>query len=401
MEATSKSRIRTLAVAFAGACAFLSLYATQPLLPTLERLFQVGKTAVSLTVTASTLGVAMAAPLVGTVADRFGRKRVIVASAVSLAAATLLNCTAHSLTTLVVWRFLQGVFTPGVFVATVAYVQEEWLEGGGGSAMAAYVTGTVLGGFIGRMTAGLIVAHWDWHWVFVTLGALGGVGALSIQGLLPKERNFSRRRQSMITSLAAHMSNRQLLATYAAGFCVLFSLLSTFTYVTFYLAAPPFRLGPAALGWLFFVYLVGAAITPPSGRGIDRFGHRAVFAVAMGVSMGGVFLTLLPSLVAVTAGLALCCSGVFVAQAAANSYIGLAANGNKALAVGLYVTCYYLGGSTGAEVPGFLWRFGGWPACVALIVVVQAATIAITRIGWNRTGRTGRPQQTAFLPVHS
>jgi len=398
MEPRSKSQIRTLAVAFAGACAFLSLYATQPLLPTLERLFRAGKTAVSLTVTASTLGVALAAPLVGLVADRFGRKRVIVASASCLAAATLLNCTAHSLTTLVIWRFLQGVFTPGVFVATVAYVQEEWLEGGGGSAMAAYVTGTVLGGFIGRMTSGLIVAHWGWQWVFVTLGALGGVGALSIQGLLPKERNFTRRRQSIVTGLAAHMSNRQLLATYAAGFCVLFSLLSTFTYITFYLAAPPFRLGPGALGCLFFVYLVGAVITPPSGRGIDRFGHRTVFAVAMGVSMGGVFLTLVPSLAAVTIGLALCCSGVFVAQAAANGYIGRAANGNKALAVGLYVTFYYLGGSAGAEVPGFLWRFGGWPACVALIVAVQAITIIVARIGWTRTGRS---QQTDLLPVHS
>ena len=81
MEPISKSRIRTLAVAFAGACAFLSLYATQPLLPTLERLFRAGKTAVSLTVTASTLGVALAAPLIGLLADRFGRKRVIVASA--------------------------------------------------------------------------------------------------------------------------------------------------------------------------------------------------------------------------------------------------------------------------------------------------------------------------------
>jgi len=398
MEPISKSRIRTLAVAFAGACAFLSLYATQPLLPTLERLFQAGKTAVSLTVTASTLGVALAAPLIGLLADRFGRKRVIVASASLLAAATLLNCTAHSLTALVFWRFLQGVFTPGVFVVTVAYVQEEWLYGGGGSAMAAYVTGTVLGGFIGRMTSGLIVAHWSWQWVFVTLGVLGGVGAIAIQSLLPKERNFSRRRQSMVTGLAAHMSNPQLLATYAAGFCVLFSLLSTFTYITFYLAAPPFRLGPAALGCLFFVYLVGAVITPPSGRGIDRFGHRVVFPVAMAVSIGGVLLTLVPSLLTVTFGLALCCSGVFVAQAAANSYIGLAANGNKALAVGLYVTFYYLGGSTGAVVPGFLWRFGGWPACVALIVVVQAVTIIIARIGWTRTGR---PQQTDLLPVHS
>jgi YNFM family putative membrane transporter len=83
------------------------------------------------------------------------------------------------------------------------------------------------------------------------------------------------------------------------------------------------------------------------------------------------------------AGLALCCSGVFVAQAATPSYLGLAARHGRALAVGLYVTCYYVGGSVGAELPGFLWRFGGWPACVALVILVQALTIALTFSCWS------------------
>ncbi len=380
-------RLRSLAVALAGACAFLGLYATQPLLPTLEKLFGAGISSVSLTVTASTLGVALSAPFIGSVADRFGRKRVIVASASLLAIATLLNATATSLFTLILWRLLQGVFTPGVFAVTVAYVQEEWHDGSVGSAMAAYVTGTVLGGFLGRMTSGMLCAWLGWHSVFVAIGILGSLGALLLQFWLPQERNFTRRRESLWSGIVGHLCNTQLLATFAAGFCVLFSLLGTFTYITFYLAAPPFQLGPAALGLLFIVYLVGAVITPPSGRGIDRFGHRIAFATAMGASMVGVLLTLVPSLVAVIAGLALCCSGVFVAQAAANSYIGLATNSGKALAVGLYVTFYYVGGSVGAALPAYLWRLGGWPACVALIVVVQAFTICITQFGWSRSGK--------------
>jgi hypothetical protein len=49
----------------------------------------------------------------------------------------------------------------------------------------------------------------------------------------------------------------------------------------------------------------------------------------------------------------------------------------------MYVTCYYLGGSAGAELPGFLWRLGGWPVCVALVILVQALTIAVTLTGWR------------------
>src|SRR3712207_2421465 len=111
---------------------------TQPLLPEFRHLFQASEVEVSLTVTAATLGVAVAAPLIGTLADRLGRKRVIVASAYLLAVTTLLAATAGSLRTLIFWRFLEGVCTPGVFAVTVAYIQEEWAGGGAGSATAAY-----------------------------------------------------------------------------------------------------------------------------------------------------------------------------------------------------------------------------------------------------------------------
>jgi hypothetical protein len=88
---------------------------------------------------------------------------------------------------------------------------------------------------------------------------------------------------------------------------------------------------------------------------------------------------------------------VFVAQAASSSYIGLAANGRKALAVGLYVTCYYLGGSVGAELPGFLWRFGGWSACVAMIACVQLAVIGIAFAFWPANVRQGGLDQGALV----
>jgi MFS family permease len=88
--------------------------------------------------------------------------------------------------------------------------------------------------------------------------------------------------QATIRGMAAHLANPRLLATYAVGFGVLFTLIATFTYVNFYLAAPPFGLGTTALGLLFTVYLVGAAITPVGGRAIDRLGHRWTLLAAFG-----------------------------------------------------------------------------------------------------------------------
>ena len=105
---------RTLAVVFAGFCAFLTLFATQPLLPAFEAIFHASKVAVSLTVTAATLGVALAAPLIGTVADRLGRKHVIVWSAYLLAASTVLAATATNLPALL-FGDSSKVFSPPSF----------------------------------------------------------------------------------------------------------------------------------------------------------------------------------------------------------------------------------------------------------------------------------------------
>ncbi len=376
-------------VALAGFCAFLGLYATQPLLPLLRKVFHASEVAVSLTVTLATAGVAFAAPVTGAFADRLGRKRVIIASILLLAAATVLTATSVTLRQLIAWRFLQGLFTPGIFAITIAYIHEEWRVESSGRALAAYVTGTVIGGFTGRMLSGLIATHADWRWAFAGLGALTFAGAAALGAWLPRERRFqpSSNSRSGWRAVRAHLGNGQLIATYAVGFCVLFSMTAAFTYVNFYLAAPPFHLRPAALGSIFFVYLIGAAITPVCGRFIDHYGHKRALAAAMGAGIAGITLTLEPRLVAIVAGLAACCTGVFVAQAASTGHIGMVAKGDRALAVGLYVTCYYIGGSIGASVPGFLWSAGGWPACVALIAAVQAVTAILASVLW--TGRQG------------
>ncbi|HEY1240019.1 MAG TPA: MFS transporter [Bryobacteraceae bacterium] len=375
---------RTAAIALAGFCAFVTLYAPQPLLPTLAGEFHTSVAAISLLLTASTLGVAIAAAFAGIIADHVGRKRVIVPAAFLLAVPSLLLAKAAGVNQLIFWRFWQGVFTPGIAVVAPAYISEEW-EQGVGAAMGAYVSGTVLGGFSGRIVAGFVAARFSWRASFLILGAIGAAGALAVWAWLPPGRRFERASSTGATvrAMARHLKNPRLIATYAVGFCVLFSMLATFTYVNFYLAAPPFLLSPAALGLLFVVYLAGAVATPVAGRWIDRVGHRTTLLVSYVGAVGGILLTLIHSLPMILIGLALCCSAVFVAQSVSNSYIGTVASEARAAAVGLYVLFYYIGGSAGSAIPGYLWNRGGWPACVALIAAVQIITIAIASAFWK------------------
>ncbi len=377
----------TLPIVLAGLTAFLNLYATQPLLPLLARSFSASHFAVSLTVTMATVGVAIAAPAVGRLADLWGRQRVIVGSATILAAATGLAATATTLNQLIAWRFVQGLVTPGVFAVTIAYIHEEWPAARAGTGTAAYVSGTVVGGFIGRVVSGAIAADVSWRAAFVGLALMNAAAAAALWAWLPRERAGrakSGRQPSGV--LWRHLRNPQLQVTYAIGFCVLFSLVAMFTYVTFVLAAPPFQLSTTALGAMFVVYLVGAVITPPAGRWIDHYGHRSALAAATGVGIVGALLTLGHSLPVVLAGLALSSSGVFISQATASSYVGVAAGHDRGLAVGLYAMFYYAGGSAGGSVPSLFWTSGGWPACVALVIAVQVGMVTLAFLKWNKTG---------------
>jgi MFS transporter, YNFM family, putative membrane transport protein len=376
-------RPRAFPIVVAGFSAFLDLYATQPLLPLLARTFHASNFAVSLTVTAPTLAVAFAAPIVGRLADRFGLRRTIVASAFALAVATALGATAITLPQLIFWRFVQGLVSPGIFSIAIAYIHQEWPAANAGSATAAYVGGTVVGGFMGRAATGVLTSAMSWQSSFAVLSAVNLAAAALIWWRLPQERVDAHTvHRSAARAVAAHVRNRRLLPTYGIGFCILCSQIAIFTYVTFHLAAPPFGLSTAALGWIFITYLLGAVVTPAAGPWIDRYGLRAAFIAAVVLGITASLLTLAPSLPVILIGLALFGTSVFVTQATASSHVAVNAAEAKGLAIGLYATCYYVGGTVGGAVPAAMWHTGGWPACVAFVVVVQLAMLTIASLLW-------------------
>jgi len=169
-------------------------------------------------------------------------------------------------------------------------------------------------------------------------------------------------------------------------------LVGVFTWITFHLSAAPFRLSTTALSSLFFVYLIGLLVTPAAGFLITRVGLRSGIAGAILLSMAGVLLTLSSSLTVVILGLALVCSGVFIAQTAAQSHLRVAAPpGARVTAAGIYMSCYYIGGTAAGVVPGAFWAMGKWPACAAFIVAMQAVALGIALVGWRSPRATILP----------
>jgi len=361
------------------------MWCTQALLPVLAANFHVSEAQTGLTVTAPLVATAMAAPVVGLISDRFGRKKFIVGAAVLLLVPTILAATAGSFDALVLWRFAQGLLLPFIFTITIAYIGEETSGPTAARLAGTYMSGAIFGGFCGRLLAGLMTAGFGWRAAFWAIAALTLVLAGVIAWMLPKETHF-RPQYGLRRALRAfplHLTNKRLLATYAVGFGVLFNLVAIFTFINFRLAAAPYFLGPAALGGIFVVYLGGVVMSPLAARLANRFGRRRVMAVAAPVCWAGLGLTLAAPLWAIGLGLLLLSSGIFMQQTLGTAFVSVAAREAKSTAVGLYVGIYYIGGSAGGMVPGGLWHAYGWPGCVAIACVVQVAMLGCALRYWK------------------
>jgi predicted MFS family arabinose efflux permease len=283
------------------------------------------------------------------------------------------------------WRFMQGLCIPGIIAVTMAYISEESPIHSVGSIMATYVTGTVVGGFVGRLLAGICESLGYWREAFLLFGLMTLVTAFGVLWQLPRSSKFSRQQGqgASLVSLGHHLQNRQLLTTYFIGFNVLFCLVAMFTYCNFYLADAPFLLSPAELGAIFTVYLIGAVITPISGRMLDRIGYRKTLSIAVCIISAGTLLTVVDSVPIILAGLALASAGVFVCQATASSYVGKVAGQARSSAAGLYVSFYYFGGVSGSILPGIFWRQMGWAGCISLVLCLQAVIMAVGLYYWR------------------
>jgi MFS transporter, YNFM family, putative membrane transport protein len=372
----------------AGMCTFLNVYCTQPLLPLLGRIFHASELAVSLTVSSTILATALTAPFIGMIAERRGRKKVIVPSLFLLAIPTAFAATSTNLRALIAWRFAQGLFVPGIIAVMLAYINEEWSGRGVGRVMSAYVTGTVIGGFLGRFVSGVIATHWNWRYTFLFLAAVDLIGAFLVRAWLPLAKNFVRARhlRQVIGHTTDHLRNPRLLANFGMGAAALFTLVGCFTYANFYLAAPPFLLNAAELGSIFFVYLLGVVVTPQSGKFLDHFGFRHTTILYCVMMIAGLALTLFESLPVVIVGFAIFSSGVFVAQAAATVQTGAIAGRARSSAAGLYVSFYYLGGSLGATLTDWFWRRAKWPGCVFLLGCVSLVSLVLAWISSRPSG---------------
>ncbi|MEP6941859.1 MAG: MFS transporter [Betaproteobacteria bacterium] len=368
-----------------GLTAFLTvvdLFATQAILPSLARAYQVSPAAIGFAVNASTIGMAVAGLAVAFFSNRIDRRRGILVSLTLLSIPTALLAIAPNLTVFTLLRIAQGLCMSTAFALTLSYLAERCGSDTAG-AFAAYITGNVASNLIGRLMSAAAADHLGLAGNFLFFAALNLSGAALVYFTLGRTRPMVgaheiASQRSPWSIWAEHLRNVPLRAGFGIGFLILFAFIGTFTYVNFVLVREPLALSMMGLGFVYLVFLPSIFTTPLAGRAVERFGARATLWGALGLAGAGLPLLLLPWLPPVLAGLTMIGVGTFFAQATTTAFVGRAATADRGSASGIYLACYFFGGIVGSVVLGQLFDRAGWIGCVAGIGAALALAGVLT-----------------------
>ncbi len=374
-----------IAIAAAGFTAMLNMYAPQAVLPLMSGEFGVGPAAISQIMTVNALAVALTAPFTGAIADVLGRRFVICVAIALLVVPCVMMTFSEGLEGLLFWRFVQGLLMPPIFAVSVAYIGAEWPARQATAMTGTFIAATAVGGFAGRMTTAALAEPFGWRQALLADAALTALCALVVIAVLPRERSFVRGTtlKTSLRQMLKHLRDPRLVATFGVGFGIMFNFIGAFTYLGFRLAAPPFSLSTAAIGAVFVTYLISIVTAPFTGRLVSTFGRRKFGLIALSVWMGGILLTLAPSLPVIIMGLFMITGAGFYVQVCCQSFVATNVREGNSSAVGLYVTSFYIGGSFGGLIPGLLWSSTGWPGVVGLIVAMLLIMAALVRFAWR------------------
>jgi DHA2 family multidrug resistance protein len=160
-------------------------------LPHMQGSLQASQDQITWVLTSFIVASAIATPLTGWLCDRFGQKRVFLASIAGFTIASVLCGLSLSLAQIVGARLLQGIFGAALVPLSQAVLLDINPREKHGSAMAVWGMGVMIGPILGPTLGGWLTDAYNWRWVFLINVP---VGSLAFYGIWRYIRDDAPRR---------------------------------------------------------------------------------------------------------------------------------------------------------------------------------------------------------------
>ena len=251
------------------------LFVVPPLLPLIAETYTVTPTMAGRMVMVFSLMYAVGAPVFGLLADRWGRRELIMIGLGAFAGANLLSSTAPGFGWLLVSREVAGLATAAITPSVYAMISDvapavrrgTWLSIVGSG----FLTGLWAGAPLGTLAAHIA----GWTSVFVSLAGAAGLLVLANGQLWPPALPASR------DASWPRLTPFNLLAAASTTICWGAAIYGFYTYLGTALREQ-LHLSPEAIAGVLTVYGSGAVLGSVSGgRLADRWGAQQVAKVSL------------------------------------------------------------------------------------------------------------------------
>jgi MFS transporter, AAHS family, 4-hydroxybenzoate transporter len=203
------SRYQVLVGIMCGALVFMDGFDAQSMgfvAPALTAQLHITRAALGPVISIGLVGMMAGALVGGPIADRFGRKPVLVACSFAFGAASLLTATATSLQTLTTFRLLTGLGLGGAMPNAIALTSEFMPRRLRATAVTTMFAGFSIGAAVGGFVAAALISRFGWQSVFVVGGIFPLlIGVMAIVAL-PESIRFLLLRGGDRTRVATYLS---------------------------------------------------------------------------------------------------------------------------------------------------------------------------------------------------
>jgi predicted MFS family arabinose efflux permease len=365
-------------VAVLTAAAFLifaQAFMIAPILPRLAQVFGTGVGFTGLAVPAYLVPYGLTSLVWGPVADRMGRRPIILGCLLAFGAVTAGTATAGSVGEFVGWRVAAGVVASGVVPVSLALIADVLPFSRRGRALG-WLFGGMAGGMAVGSTAGALGEPLvGWRGLFVIVAAGTALTLALVFALLPERPRGGGRvaPRAIARGYAALLRNRRARRVYGyVGFNAVLQS-GIYTWLGLYLHQR-YGLGPTGIGLALLGYGVpGFLFGPAIGRAADRYGRALLIPAGVAVSAVAAFALAVPLPLALAAVVAAGLSLGYDLTQPLLAGIVTDLPGQLGQAVALMAVILFSGFGLGALVFQAVLRFG---FAAALLVFGAGAVLA-------------------------
>jgi predicted MFS family arabinose efflux permease len=368
---------RTLnVVSFLTFASALSVRAVDPVVPQIAADLGVTPTTAAM-LAAGFAAYGLAQPLLGPVADAFGKARVMIGCLALLATVSFLSAFATSFSQLLVLRILTGVACGGSFPIGMAMISDLVPVGQRQVAIGRLLAGTISGNLLGAAAAGVVADAINWRGTFVLLGFITlGALVLSIVGL----RHVPPGERHPLHIFAVMRRYREIFRIRNARICYAtvalegFFLFGIIPYVAVLLLAGGEPRASIA-GLVVAAFAVGGMAYSLSVRQLlNWFGQKYVMMVGGGfVSLGLIVVAFGPSWPVQAVAFAVMGCGFYMLHASIQVYVTEFAPATRSSAVAFHTFSFFVGGGLSPIVYGLGIETIG--PTITLVIAAVAMTI--------------------------